>query len=97
VISRRRKRPKNTRRPRRRRANRERPTAPYRTGDTATVRVIPPSGEAARIRAYATTRESGPWRRFRFRASAPAVPAPAEPGDGPAPRTGPAAAERDAS
>jgi hypothetical protein len=98
VISRRRKRPKNTRRARGRRTNRERPAAPYRTGDTATVRVIPPSREAARTRAYATTRESGPWRRFRFRASAPAVLAPAGPGDGPgrAPRTG-AAAERDAS
>jgi hypothetical protein len=83
----------------RRRTNRERPAAPCRTGDTATVRVIPPSREAARIRVYATTRQSGPWRRFRFRASAPAAPAPAGPGDGPgrAPGTAPSTTELDAS
>jgi hypothetical protein len=90
---------KNTRRARGRRANRERPTAPYRTGDTASVRVILPAGERVRTYAYGARREAGHQRRFSFRAGAPGAPAPAEPGDGPgrAPGTGPAAAERDAS
>jgi hypothetical protein len=88
---------KNTRRARGRRTNRERPTAPYRAGATASARVIPPTGEGAR--AHATTREDGHQRMFRFRATAPAAPAPAEPGDGPGnpPGTGPAPVERDAS
>ena len=90
---------KNTRRARGRRTNRERPTAPYRNGDIASVRVIPPTGESARTHTYATTREAGPRRWFRFRASASGAPAPAQPGDAPgrAPGTGPATAERDAS
>ena len=79
--------------------NRERPAAPYRNGDIASVRVIPPTGESARTHTYATTREAGPQRRFRFRAGASGVPAQAQPGDAPghAPGTGPASAERDAS
>jgi hypothetical protein len=91
---------KNTRRARGRRTNRERPAAPYRTSDTATVRVIPPVGEAARTHTYATiTREAGHLRRFRFRAASSGGPAPAESGNGAgrAPGTGPAATERDAS
>jgi hypothetical protein len=90
---------KNTRRARGRRSNRERPAAPYRTGDTAAVRVIPPAGEAARTHTYTTTREAGHLRRFRFRATTPGAAAPAESGNraGHAPGTGPAAAERDAS
>jgi hypothetical protein len=89
---------RNTRRARGRRTNRERPAAPYRTGNTASVRVIPPTG-GARTHTYAITREAGPPRRFRFRANGAGVPLPAEPGDslGRAPGTGPAAAERGAS
>jgi hypothetical protein len=90
---------KNTRRARGRRTNRERPTAPYRTGDIAAVRVIPPSGEGAQAHAYATTREAGHQRRFRFRATASVAPVQAEPGNGSArvPSNSPATAERDAS
>ncbi len=88
---------KNTRRARGRRTNRERPTAPYRTGDTAAARASPPTGEGART--HATTREDGHQRWFRFHAGAPAAPVPADPGNGPghAPGTGPATAEREAS
>ncbi len=87
---------KNTRRACGRRTNRERPAAPYRTGDTAAARVIP-AAEGAQTHGSATRREAGRRRWFRFRADAPAAPAPAEPGNGPgrAPGTGPAA-ERDA-
>ena len=90
---------KNTRRARGRHTHRERPTALYRTGDTASVRVIPPTGDGARTHTYATTREAGPRRRFRFRANAAGAPASAEPGGGlgPVPGIGPAPAERDAS
>jgi hypothetical protein len=90
---------KNTRRARGRRANRERPAAPYRTGDTASVRVIAPAGERARTYAYSANPEAGHPQRFSFRASAPGAPALAESGAGPgcAPGTGPAAAEVDAS
>jgi hypothetical protein len=90
---------KNTRRARGRRTNRERPTAPYRTGDTAAVRVIPPSCQGVQAHAHATTREAGHWKRFGFWATSAGVPAPAELGDGLArvPGTGPAPVERDAS
>jgi len=90
---------KNTRRARGRRTNRERPTAPYRNGDIASVRVTPPTGESARTHTYATTHEAGPPRRFRFRANTSEAPAPAQPGDAPgrAPGTGPATAEGGAS
>ena len=100
MISRRRKPArKNTRRARGRRINRERPTAPYRKGDIAAVRVIPPTGESARTHTYATTHEAGPRRWFRFRAGASGAPPPAQPNDAPghAPGTSPASAERDAS
>jgi hypothetical protein len=99
VISRKRKRPKNTRRARGRRTNRERPTAPYRNGDIASVRGIPPTGKPARTHTYATTHEAGPQRRFRFRANVTAALVQAQPGDvtDRAPDTGPATAERDAS
>jgi hypothetical protein len=99
VISRKRKPARNTRRARGRRTNRERPTAPYRNGDIASVRVIPPTGESARTRAYATTHEPGHPRWFRFRASASGAPAQTPPADAPgrAPGTGPATAERGAS
>ena len=100
MISRRRKPArKNTRRARGRRTNRERPTAPYRTGDTGAMRVIPPPGEAAQAHPYATTREARHQRQFRFRDTATAVPAPAEPGNGLArmPGTPPTTAERDTS
>jgi hypothetical protein len=99
VISRKRKPArKNTRRTRGRRTNRERPTAPYRTGDTAAVRVIPLPGEAARTHTYAITREAGHLRRFRFHATTSGAPAPANSGRaGHPPGTGPAAAERNAT
>jgi hypothetical protein len=98
VTARKRKPARNTRRARGRWSNRERPTAPYRTGDTASVRVISPTSEGARAYGYITAHEAGHQRRSRFRANATGSPAPAEPGDGPgrAPGTGPAA-ERDAS
>ena len=90
---------KNTRRARGRRTNRERPTAPYRTGDTGAMRVIPPPGEAAQAHPYATTREARHQRQFRFSATAPVAPAPAERGNSLARAlgTGPASAQRDAS
>lgn len=98
MTARRRKPARNTRRARGRWSNRERPTAPYRTGDTASVRVLPPAGEGARAYGHVTAREAGHQRRPRFRANAAGSPDPAEPSDGPrrAPGTGPAA-ERDAS
>jgi hypothetical protein len=99
-VSARKRRPaRNTRRARGRRVNRERPTAPYRTGDIAYVRVMRPTGEGARTSAYGTVREAGHQRRFRFRASAPGAVAPSGPGDsvGRTPETSAAAAERDAS
>jgi hypothetical protein len=98
-MSRKRKPARNTRRGRGRRANRERPTAPYRNGDTASVRVFLPTGESARTHTFSTTYEAGPRRRFAFRANASGAPPPAQPGDatGRTPGTGPAAAERGAS
>ena len=90
---------KNTRRARGRRANRERPAAPYRTGETAPARISPPAGEGARAHGYAAAREAGYRRWFRFRGTAAGAPALTEPGDDAShvSGSGPATAERDVS
>jgi hypothetical protein len=99
VTARKRKPARNTRRARGRWSNRERPTAPYRTGDAASLRGIPPTGEGTRAHGYITACEAGQQQRFRFRADVAGSPDPAEPSDAPgrAPATGPATVERDAS
>jgi hypothetical protein len=90
---------KNTRRARGRRTNRERPTAPYRNGETAAARVIPPAAEDARTHTHVTARETGHQQRFRHRAHTAGPQALTESGDGPGrvPGCGRAAAERDSS
>ena len=90
---------KNTRRARGRRTNRERPTAPYRNGETAPARAIPPAGEDARTHTYATARETGHQQRSRHRANTAGAQALTESGDGPGrvPGCGRTTAERDSS